>query len=102
MVFATSCDNDFEDLNVDPTASTDLDVNPKFSYLFLKSATEEYELSYTQILCVGQLTQQVIDQTFPQSSIYTVREDLQYAWWETQYTTTNQYRSACTKPNSIF
>jgi hypothetical protein len=88
MVFATSCDNDFEDLNVDPTASTDLDVNPKFSYLFLKSATEEYELSYTNILCVGQLTQQVIDQTFPQSSIYTVREDLQFAWWETQYTTT--------------
>jgi len=63
-------------------------VNPKFSYLFLKSATEEYELSYTNILCVGQLTQQVIDQTFPQSSIYTVREDLQFAWWETQYTTT--------------
>ena len=42
MVFATSCDNDFEDLNVDPTASTDLDVNPKFAYLFLKSAGDEF------------------------------------------------------------
>jgi len=46
MVFATSCDNDFEDLNVDPTASTDLDVNPKFAYLFLKSAGDEFEHSY--------------------------------------------------------
>ena len=88
MVSVTSCDNGFADLNVDPTASTDLDVNPKFAYLFLKSATEEYELSYTQILCAGQLVQQVMDQTFPQSSIYTVREDLQFAWWETQYATT--------------
>ena len=34
MVFTTSCDKDFEDLNVDPTACTDLDVNPKFAYLF--------------------------------------------------------------------
>ena len=83
-----SCDNGFEELNVDPTASTSLDVNPKFSYLFLKSAAEEGELSYTQILCNGQLVQQVIDQQFPQSSIYTIREDLQTAWWITQYTTT--------------
>ena len=88
MIIVSSCDNDFEDLNVDPTASTELDVNPKFAYLFLKSATEEYELSYTQILCAGQLVQQVMDQTFPQSSIYTMREDLQFAWWDTQYTTT--------------
>ena len=88
MVSVTSCDNDFADLNVDPTASTDLDIKPKFAYLFLKSATEEYELSYTQILCAGQLVQQVMDQAFPQSSIYTVREDLQFAWWDTQYATT--------------
>tara|TARA_X000000950_G_scaffold232000_2_gene280786 strand:- start:158 stop:1633 length:1476 start_codon:yes stop_codon:yes gene_type:complete len=83
-----SCDNDFNDLNVDPTASTNLDLNPKFAYLFLKSAAEEVELSYTSILCNGQLVQQVIDQQFPQSSIYTNREDLQSAWWITQYTTT--------------
>lgn len=83
-----SCEKGFEDLNIDPTASSDLDVNPKFSYLFLKSAAEEGELSFTQILCNGQLVQQVIDQQFPQSSIYTVREDLQTAWWLTQYTTT--------------
>jgi hypothetical protein len=68
-ILVSSCDNDFEDLNVDPTASTDLGLNPKFAYLFLKSATEEYELSYTQILCAGQLAQQVVDQQFPQSSI---------------------------------
>jgi hypothetical protein len=83
-----SCDKGFNDLNVDPTASPDLDVNPKFSYMFLKSASEEYELSFTQILCAGQLVQQVVDQTFPQGSIYTLREDLNFAWWETQYTTT--------------
>ena len=83
-----SCDKGFEDLNVDPTASSELAVNPKFAYLFLKSATEEYELSFTNILCAGQLVQQVMDQTFPQSSIYTLREDLQFAWWETQYGTT--------------
>jgi hypothetical protein len=87
-ILVSSCDNDFEDLNVDPTASTDLGLNPKFAYLFLKSATEEYELSYTQILCAGQLAQQVVDQQFPQSSIYTLREDLQAAWWSTQYQTT--------------
>ena len=83
-----SCDNGFEDLNVDPTASTELELNPKFAYLFLKSAAEEGELSFTSILCNGQLVQQVIDQQFPQSSIYTIREDLQTAWWITQYTTT--------------
>ncbi len=83
-----SCDKDFDELNVDPTASAELDVNPKFSYLFLKSASEEYELSFTQILCTGQLVQQIMDQTFPQASIYTLREDLNYAWWETQYSTT--------------
>ena len=83
-----SCDEGFEELNVDPTASSSLDVNPKFAYLFLKSVGEEGELSFTQILCNGQLVQQVIDQDFPQSSIYTVREDLQTAWWLTQYTTT--------------
>lgn len=83
-----SCDKGFEDLNIDPTASSDLGVNPKFSYLFLKSASEEYELSFTQILCAGQIVQQVMDQTFPQGSIYTLREDLNFAWWETQYGTT--------------
>lgn len=83
-----SCDDGFNELNVDPTASSDLDVNPKFAYLFLKSASEEFELSFTQILCTGQLVQQVMDQTFPQASIYTLREDLNYAWWETQYSTT--------------
>ena len=83
-----SCDNGFEDLNVNPTASTELELNPKFAYLFLKSAAEEGELSFTSILCNGQLVQQVIDQQFPQSSIYTIREDLQTAWWITQYTTT--------------
>lgn len=83
-----SCDKGFEDLNIDPTASSELDINPKFSYLFLKSASEEYELSFTQILCAGQLVQQVMDQTFPQASIYTLREDLNFAWWETAYTTT--------------
>ena len=88
MILVSSCDKDFENLNVDPTASTELGVNAKFSYLFLKSATEEYELSYTQILCVGQLVQQVMDQTFPQSSIYSLRQDLQFAWWDTAYTTT--------------
>ena len=88
MVFTTSCDKDFEDLNVDPTASTDLDVNPKFAYLFLKSAGDEFEHSYTNILCAGQLTQQVIDMDFPQSSIYTIREDLQAAWWIVAYQNT--------------
>ena len=88
LVFTTSCDNDFEDLNVDPTASTDLDVNPKFAYLFLKSAGDEFEHSYTNILCAGQLTQQVIDTDFPQSSIYTIREDLQAAWWIVAYQNT--------------
>jgi hypothetical protein len=85
-----SCDFDegFEDLNVDPTASSYLEIKPKFSYLFLKSAGEEYEVSYTEILCAGQLVQQVIDPAFPQSSIYSIREDLNHAWWDTQYTTT--------------
>ena len=88
MVFTTSCDNDFEDLNVDPTASTNLDVNPKFAYLFLKSAGDEFEHSFTNILCAGQLTQQVIDTDFPQGSIYTTREDLQAAWWIVAYQNT--------------
>ena len=83
-----SCDNGFEDLNVNPTASTELELNPKFAYLFLKSAGDEFEHSYTNILCAGQLTQQVIDTDFPQSSIYTTREDLQVAWWIVAYTTT--------------
>ena len=88
MVFTTSCDKDFEDLNVDPTASTNLDVNPKFTYLFLKSAGDEFEHSFTNILCAGQLTQQVIDTDFPQGSIYTTREDLQAAWWIVAYQNT--------------
>jgi hypothetical protein len=88
MLSVTSCDNDFAELNVDPTASPNIAVNSKFSYLFLDTAAGEYELSFTSILCAGQLVQQVIDQTFPQSSIYTLREDLQAAWWETQYSTT--------------
>ena len=89
FVFA-SCEFDegFEEMNVNPTASTDLGVNPKFAYLFLKSAGEEYEVSFTEILCAGQLVQQVLDIQFPQGSIYTIRQDLNYAWWETQYGTT--------------
>ena len=85
-----SCELDkgFEEINVDPTASSDLDVNPKFAYLFLKTAADEYEVSFTEILCAGQLVQQVIDQTFPQGSIYSMREDLNYAWWDVQYSTT--------------
>lgn len=85
-----SCEFDegFEELNVNPTSSADLGVNPKFAYLFLKTAGEEYEVSYTEILCAGQIVQQVIDQTFPQGSIYSMREDLNYAWWDVQYTTT--------------
>ena len=85
-----SCELDkgFEEINVDPTASSDLDVNPKFAYLFLKTAADEYEGSFTEILCAGQLVQQVIDQTFPQGSIYSMREDLNYAWWDVQYSTT--------------
>ena len=85
-----SCEFDkgFEELNVNPTASSDLGVNPKFSYLFLKTAADEYEVSFTEILCAGQLVQQVIDNDFPQGSIYSLREDLNHAWWDTQYTTT--------------
>ncbi len=88
VVYTTSCDNGFDDLNVNPTASVDLDVNPKFAYLFLKSAGDEFEHSFTTILCAGQLTQQVIDTDFPQSSIYTIREDLQAAWWIVAYQNT--------------
>ena len=89
FVFA-SCEFDkgFEEMNVNPTASNDLGVGPKFAYLFLKSAGEEYEVSFTEILCAGQLVQQVLDISFPQGSIYTIRQDLNYAWWETQYGTT--------------
>ena len=86
----TSCkfDEGFEELNVDPTASSNLDVNPKFAYLFLKTAGDEYEISFTEILCAGQLVQQVIDNDFPQASIYSVREDLNHAYWDTAYETT--------------
>lgn len=85
-----SCEYDegFEEMNVDPTASTSLDVNQKFAYLFLKSANDEYEYSYTEILCAGQLVQHVTHQTFPQSSIFSLREDLLTASWDVAYVTT--------------
>ena len=85
-----SCDYDegFEEMNVDPTASTSLNVNQKFAYLFLKTANDEYEYSFTEILCAGQLVQQVVDNTFPQSSMYSMREDLQTAAWDVAYVTT--------------
>ncbi len=85
-----SCEYDegFEEMNVDPTASTSLDVNQKFAYLFLKSANDEYEYSYTEILCAGQLVQHVMHQTFPQSSIFSLREDLLTASWDVAYVTT--------------
>jgi hypothetical protein len=85
-----SCEFDegFEEMNVDPTASTSLDVNQKFTYLFLKTANDEFEYSYTEILCAGQLVQQVLDIQFPQSSIFSLREDLQTAAWDVAYVTT--------------
>jgi hypothetical protein len=85
-----SCEFDegFEEMNVDPTASTSLDVNQKFTYLFLKTANDEFEYSYTEILCAGQLAQQVLDIQFPQSSIFSLREDLQTAAWDVAYVTT--------------
>jgi hypothetical protein len=85
-----SCEFDegFEEMNVDPTASTSLDVNQKFAYLFLKTANDEFEYSYTEILCAGQLVQQVLDIQFPQSSIFSLREDLQTAAWDVAYVTT--------------
>jgi hypothetical protein len=85
-----SCEFDegFEEMNVDPTASTSLDVNQKFTYLFLKTANDEFEYSYTEILCAGQLAQQVLDIQFPQSSIFSLREDLQSAAWDVAYVTT--------------
>ena len=85
-----SCEFDkgFEEINVDPTASTSLNVNEKFAYLFLKTANDEYEYSFTEILCAGQLVQQVVDNTFPQSSMYSMREDLQTAAWDVAYVTT--------------
>ena len=85
-----SCDYDegFEEMNVDPTASTSLDVNQKFAYLFLKSASDEYEYTYTEVLCAAQLVQQLTHQTFPQSSIFSLREDLLTASWDVAYVST--------------
>ena len=85
-----SCDYDkgFEEMNVDPTASTSLDVNQKFAYLFLKSASDEYEYTYTEVLCAAQLVQQLTHQTFPQSSIFSLREDLLTGSWDVAYVST--------------
>ena len=55
-----SCDNGFEDLNVNPTASTELELNPKFAYLFLKSAGDEFEHSFTNILCAVCITLSIL------------------------------------------
>ena len=85
-----SCEFDegFEEMNVDPTASTSLDVNQKFAYLFLKSASDEYEYTYTEVLCAAQLVQQLMHQTFPQSSIFSLREDLLTGAWDVAYVST--------------
>ncbi|MFI1772034.1 SusD/RagB family nutrient-binding outer membrane lipoprotein [Thalassobellus citreus] len=86
MFMFTSCDNGFENINIDPTAATQIDIKYKFPKAVLYTAGQRYETWRGNFIYCSVMMQHLAStQGYWNGDKYTLSEGYSGAFWEAQY-----------------
>lgn len=86
VMTVTSCDEGFEDINVNPTKATQIDVKYKFPKAILYAAGQRYETWRANFIYCSVMIQHLASiQGFWNGDKYTLNSSYAGAFWEAQY-----------------
>ncbi|WP_111308418.1 SusD/RagB family nutrient-binding outer membrane lipoprotein [Confluentibacter sediminis] len=86
FMITTSCDKGFEDINIDPTAATQIDVKYKFPKAILYTAGQRYETWRGNFIYCSVMIQHLAStQGYWNGDKYTLSTSYAGAYWEAQY-----------------
>jgi hypothetical protein len=85
-LFLSSCDDDFEDINVDPTTATQIDLNYKFPTAVLYASGQRYESWRANLIYASTMIQHLANtQGYWNGDKYTYSAGYAEAFWTAQY-----------------